>query len=181
MQISICGTPGSGKSTVAKIIAEKLKYKYYSVGALRRQMAKKRGLAIYEFNQLKEDTDTEFDNNQQKIGEKEDNFVIEGRLSFHFVPNSLKFFFKADLKKAAERVFKEPRSSEKKYKNVDEVLKEMKKRMNGDKKRYKERYNLDPYNERQFDCVIDTTNISVEEVVDKVMKTIRWESGKKTD
>ena len=77
MQISICGTPGSGKSTVAKIIADKLKYKYYSVGALRRKMAEKRGLTIYEFNQLKEDTDTEFDNIQKKIGEKEDNFVIE--------------------------------------------------------------------------------------------------------
>lgn len=181
MQISICGTPGSGKSTVAKIIAEKLKYKYYSVGALRRQMAEKRGLTIYEFNQLKEDTDTEFDSVQKKIGEKEDNFVIEGRLSFHFVPKSLKFFFKTGLNKAAERVFREPRSSEKKYRNVEEARKEMQERMDNDMKRYKLRYKLNPYDEKQFDYVVDTTEISIEEAVDKVMKTIDWESGKSTD
>lgn len=173
MQISICGTPGSGKSTVAKIIAEKLGYKYYSIGELRRQMAEKRGLTIVEFNNLKEDTDTSFDNYQKELGEKEDNFVIEGRLSFHFVPKSLKFFFKTDLRTAAERVFKDPRSSEKKYKNLNEVLNEMKKRMDDDKKRYKKHYNLDPYNEKQFDIVIDTTNISIEEVAEKVMEAIK--------
>lgn len=169
MQISICGTPGSGKSTVARIIAEKLVYNYYSVGELRRKAAEKRGLTIYEFNKLNEDTDTYFDNMQKEIGEKEDNFVIEGRLSFHFVPKSLKIFLKTDLKKAAERVFRDPRSTEKKHKDVGEVLAEMQKRMDDDKARYMKHYNLDPYNEKQFDAVIDTTDISVTEVVEKVM------------
>lgn len=181
MQISICGTPGSGKSTVAKIIAKKLGYKYYSVGEVRRQIAEKRGLTILEFNQLKEDTDTEFDNRQKQMGEKEDNFVIEGRLSFHFVPKSIKFFFKADLKKAAERVFRDQRDSEKTYKSVEEARKEMQERMDNDKKRYKKRYGLDPYNEKQFDYVIDTTSLTIEEVAGKAMKIISWESGKKTD
>lgn len=178
MQISICGTPGSGKSTVARIIAEKLHYRYYSVGALRRQMAEKRGLTIFEFNQLKEDTDTEFDNIQKKMGETEDNFVIEGRLSFHFVPKSLKFFFKTDMGKAAERVFKDQRSSEKKYNSMEEARNEMQERMDNDKRRYKMHYNLDPYAEKQFDYVIDTTGISIEEVADKVMEAIK---GKNKD
>ncbi|MFH1065965.1 MAG: cytidylate kinase family protein [Nanoarchaeota archaeon] len=173
MQISICGTPGSGKSTVAKIIADKLKYKYYSVGQLRRQMAEKRGLTIYEFNQLKEDTDTEFDNIQKKIGEDEDNFVIEGRLSFHFIPKSLKFFFKTDIKKAAERVFKDQRSSEKKYKTIEEAREEMQERMDNDKRRYKMHYNLDPYEEKQFDVVIDTTNLNIDAVAEKVMEAVK--------
>jgi len=172
MQISICGTPGSGKSTVARIIADKLKYKYYSVGALRRKIAEKRGITIYEFNRLKEDTDTEFDNYQKKIGEKEDNFVIEGRLSFHFVPKSLKFFFKTELKKAAERVFKDQRSSEKKYASIEEAKEEMQERRDNDKKRYKMHYNLDPYDEKQFDVVINTTNISIKEIANKVMKEV---------
>lgn len=173
MQISICGTPGSGKSTVAKIIAEKLGYKYYSVGELRRKAADKRGLTIYEFNQLKEDTDTYFDNMQKEIGKKEGNFVIEGRLSFHFVPKSLKIFFKTDLRKAAERVFKDPRSTEKKHRNVNGVLEEMKKRMDDDKNRYMKHYNLDPYDENNFDVVLDTTSLSVNEVAEKAMEEIR--------
>ncbi|HII14805.1 MAG TPA: AAA family ATPase [Nanoarchaeota archaeon] len=181
MQISICGTPGSGKSTVAKILAKKLGYKYYSVGGLRRQMAEKKGLTILEFNQLKEDTDTEFDSRQKQIGEKEDNFVIEGRLSFHFVPKSIKLFFKTDMEKAAERVFRDQRDSEKRYSSVVEAMKEMQERMDNDKKRYMQRYGLDPYREMQFDYVIDTTSLTIEEVADKAMKIIRWESGKKTD
>lgn len=181
MQISICGTPGSGKSTVAKLIADKMIYKYYSVGALRRKMAEKRGLTILEFNQLNEDTDTEFDNMQKKIGEKEDNFVIEGRLSFHFVPKSLKFFFKTDPKKAAERILKDPRSSEKKYRNANEILEEITERMENDSERYQKRYKIDPYDEKQFDYVIDTTEINVDEVVDKIMKIVRWENGQSTD
>ena len=83
--------------------------------------------------------------------------------------------------KAAERVFKDQRSSEKKYNNIEEARKEMQERMDNDKRRYKMHYKLDPYNEKQFDYVIDTTEISIEEVVDKVMKTIDWESGKSTD
>ncbi|HII15831.1 MAG TPA: AAA family ATPase, partial [Nanoarchaeota archaeon] len=39
MQITIGGVPGAGKSTVAKLIAEKLGYKSYSMGAIRREIA----------------------------------------------------------------------------------------------------------------------------------------------
>ncbi|MCX6741353.1 MAG: AAA family ATPase, partial [Candidatus Parcubacteria bacterium] len=46
MIITLSGKPGSGKTTVAKILAEKLGYKFYSTGDLRGQMAMKRGLTI---------------------------------------------------------------------------------------------------------------------------------------
>ena len=65
MKITISGTPGSGKSTIGKLVSKKLKLKYYDVGNMRRKMAKDMGLTIQEFNKLGEKksfTDKEVDN-----------------------------------------------------------------------------------------------------------------------
>ena len=50
MIITISGTPGSGKSTVAKMIATKLGFKHYSTGDFMRQMAKERGISLEELS-----------------------------------------------------------------------------------------------------------------------------------
>ena len=57
MIITISGKPGSGKSTIAKILAEKLKLKHYSAGDFRREKAKKLCLSLEEFNKLGEKKD----------------------------------------------------------------------------------------------------------------------------
>ena len=46
MQITIGGMPGSGKSTIGKMLAKSLGYKYYSIGEIRRELAQKRGLTM---------------------------------------------------------------------------------------------------------------------------------------
>jgi len=50
MIITIGGEPGSGKSTVANIVAQKLGYKHYSTGDLRGEIAMRHGLTIDELN-----------------------------------------------------------------------------------------------------------------------------------
>ena len=95
MIISLSGAPGSGKSTVAQMLADKLSWPRYYMGGLRREAAKKRGLSLAEYNKLGETdikTDKEVDEYQRELGEKEDNFVIEGRTSWYFIPHSLKIY-----------------------------------------------------------------------------------------
>ena len=41
MIITISGLPGSGKSTIGKMLAKKLGYKFYSMGDLRGKIEKK--------------------------------------------------------------------------------------------------------------------------------------------
>jgi cytidylate kinase len=48
MIISIGGTHGSGKSTIAKMLAKKLNWPHYYMGGLRRETAKKKGLTLAE-------------------------------------------------------------------------------------------------------------------------------------
>ena len=108
MIITISGMPGSGKSTIAKILAQKLGYKHYSIGDLRGKMALDRHLTIDELNELGKRegwTDREPDEYQKKLGHEEDNFVIDSRLGFYFIPHSFKLFLTVDPEVAAERIF----------------------------------------------------------------------------
>ncbi|MFH1638234.1 MAG: (d)CMP kinase [Candidatus Woesearchaeota archaeon] len=169
MKITITGMPGSGKSTVGKILAEKLKMSFMSIGEMRRAVAKIRGMTIFEYNKLNEDTDTPVDKYQEDFGKQNDNIIVEGRTSFHFIPDSVKVFLGADINVAAERIFKDPRNTEKKYNNVEEVEAAIKDRMENDGKRYKERYGFDAFDRKNFDIVIDTTSISAEEVAEEII------------
>jgi len=54
MRITISGPPGSGKGTVSKILAKHYHLKFYSVGDLRREAARKKGMTIEKFNKWSE-------------------------------------------------------------------------------------------------------------------------------
>lgn len=176
MIISISGDPGSGKSTVAKIISAKLSLNHYSMGDLRGKMAVDRNLTIDELNRLGENdsfTDTEVDEYQRELGKKEDNFIVDGRLSFYFIPHSFKVYLTVDAVVAGERIFKAPkRPDEKNYANVADVVNTTKARVESDKKRYMKYYKIDYTDKLQYDLVIDTTKLSPEEVAKNIIAVI---------
>jgi cytidylate kinase len=167
MIISISGTPGSGKTSVAKYIAKDLGMKFYSVGELRGKMAKERGMTLDEFNKLGETerfTDEDADEYQKQLGINEDNFVIEGRLCWHFIPNSFKIFLTCDLDEAARRIFEarknpeEGRDDERMYKSIEDAKKQIEERMASDTKRYQKYYGLNYQDPENYDLVVDTTD-----------------------
>ncbi|RME54225.1 hypothetical protein D6777_04475 [Candidatus Woesearchaeota archaeon] len=172
MQITIGGTPGSGKSVIAKFLAEKFNLKYYSIGNIRRELAKKRGLTILQYNLLNEDTDTEVDNFQKQLS-KQDNIIVEGRLAFHFLPRSIKIFLEVSPEVAAKRILKDPRDSESQYKSEHDLVNDIKKRKENDRQRYLKLYNIDPYEKSNFDFVLDTSNLSLDEVKNRVPEFIK--------
>ena len=179
MIISISGKPGSGKSTVAQMLSEKLGIKRYYMGGIRREMAKEKGMTIEEFNELGEkdfSTDKWVDDYQAELGKKEDNFVIEGRTSFHFIPRSIKVFLDVSEDEGARRIFEElgtakgqKRNEGKKIKNIPEMKKSLKERQESDKKRYRKYYGFDSTDLKHFDIVIDTTKLDPERVRDKII------------
>ena len=176
MIITINGLPGAGKSTLAKCLAKKLKLKYYSIGQKRRELALKKGLTIDQLNKLGESnpsTDLPIDNFQKKLAKK-DNTVLDGRLSWYFIPNSIKIFLKVEMEEGAGRIFKAKRKSERPYKNINDAIKEIKQRINSDKKRYKRYYNINNiYDLKNYDIIIDTTNLSIKEMCDMAEKVVK--------
>ena len=176
MIITISGMPGSGKTTVAKLLAKKLRMKFYSIGDLRGRMAMERGLTLEQLNEIgmKEAwTDREADEYQKKLAEKENDFVIESRLGFHFIPHSIKIFLDVDMVTGARRIFKDQRPDERKKNTLEDAIVAIKKRTESDKKRYKKYYNIDFMDKSHYDMVIDTTRLAPEQVTEKIIKMIK--------
>lgn len=173
MIITITGPPGSGKSTIARLLCEKLNLKHYSVGDFRRKIAEKRGITLEELNKEDEktgETDRLADEWQKKLGKTENNFVIDGRLPAYFIPNSVKIFLKVDPKVGAERVIKYRNGSAvEKYKNIEDAVVKMHQREESDKKRYRNLYGVE-YDKLDFDLIIDTTNDNPESIVKKILE-----------
>ncbi|MBS3147751.1 cytidylate kinase family protein [Candidatus Woesearchaeota archaeon] len=176
MIITIMGKPGSGKSTVGKLIAKELKYDYFSGGDLRGKIAMERGLTIDELNKIGETerwTDDECDKLIEKMGKEQNNLVLDSRTAWHFVPKSFKVFLDVDLKEAAKRVFKDQRPDEEKASSANELYERMNARMENDNSRYKKWYKIDYLNLKNYDLVIDTTKLSPQETVKRILAEVK--------
>lgn len=183
MIITISGTPGSGKSTVAKLLAQQLQFDYVDIGLWRRTEAKNRGMTLAEFNEWAiehpEEGDKIFDIKQQKMGFEKDNFICDGYVSFHFIPHSLKFLIICDEEESVKRIFK--RNAEKKRlgnddtptDSIDILREQYKKRLFNDTNRYKQAYGIVYTDPSHFDAVIDSTNLTIEEVVQKMVDVVQ--------
>lgn len=180
MIITITGDEGSGKSTIAKLLAEKLNMKSYYVGGMRREFAEKRGMTLAEYNKLgetDESTDKEVDQWQEKLGKNEDNFIIQGRTSHFLIPQALKLYFKTSEKVGAERAWKDlqegrRRNEASNINSLEDVIKSRQERKASDVKRYMQYYNYDMYNLDDFDFIIDTTDMDIEGVFSEVLTFI---------
>jgi len=182
MIISIGGTLGAGKSTLAEMLAEKLGWPRYYIGGLRRERAKDLGLTLAEYNKLGENdpiTDFEVDEYQKELGEKNDNFIIEGRTSWYFIPQSLKIFIEVSETEGARRIFEDlkknnsERNEDCNIRNYNEVLASTKNRIKSDILRYKKYYDIDVYDKKHFDFVINTDNLSINESFEKLYNYIK--------
>ena len=175
MIITISGKAGSGKSTLARLLAKKLKLKHYSTGGLMRQIAKKRNISLLKLSKIAErdkDIDTELDERQIKLAQQ-DNFVIDGRLSALFIPNTdFSIFLDCDDEVRAKRILKDERQGEK-GKNTNEMIKKIKKREDSERKRYKKYYGYDYHDKKNYDYVIDTTHLDVNEMLDEVFGIVK--------
>ena len=180
MIITISGKAGSGKSTIAKILSKRLGLKHYSVGDVMRKMAAEKGIPVLELNKMAEkdkSIDLELDSRLKILGKTEDNFVIDGRLTAYFIPNAeARVFLSAKDKVRAQRIMKDKRIQEK-SKSLKEMIGSIGKREESEKKRYKGYYNVDYTKKKLYNCIIDTTNLSPDEVVGKIMKFIKYQKS----
>ncbi|NTV40858.1 MAG: AAA family ATPase [Candidatus Moranbacteria bacterium] len=182
--VSFNGQEGSGKSTIAKMVAEKLKCPRYYMGQMFRDMAKEKGLDLVEFRKICDnnpDFDKSVDDYVIKLSKEQTNFVIESRTAWHFIPDSLKIYLKVEPAVAAQRILRSI-LSEKSRSNEDSGLdtaenikKSILKRRKEDSERYFSLYGIHQDYEENYDFIMDTTELTVEEVFLGVMRFIESE------
>jgi len=175
MIITLSGSAGSGKSTVAKIVAKKLNYTHYSTGDYMRQMAEDRKISLLELSKIAEkdqSIDEELDQWQIDLGKKKDNFIIDGRLSFHFIPKAVKIYLYADIKEMAKRILADSIRKEHNI-NLKSTIKNIETRKKSEQKRYMIYYKINPYEKKHYDLVINTTKLAAEEAADKIVDYVK--------
>lgn len=174
MIVTLCGEAGSGKSTCARGISEKLSLKHYSSGDLMRQMAEERGFSLSEFSKMAEkdpSIDKALDDRQISLGKNEDAFIIDGRLSAYFIPHAIKVFLTADVYERARRIHNANRSTENSA-SLDEAVEMVIARQESEIKRYKKWYNYNPYDPASYDIVYDSTNIEISKMIEDICSKI---------
>jgi len=175
MIITISGEPGSGKSVVAKALAKKLGLKHYSAGDFMREMAEKRKMSILELTNVADkdpSIDREIDERTKQLA-KQDNFIIDSRLAFKFIPSAAKIFLKVDSKIAAERIFNARRQDEEENITLAKTEQNIIRRLHSEQGRYKKLYKIDYLDEKNYDLVINTSKSTVEEITDKIVEFLR--------
>jgi CMP/dCMP kinase len=173
MIITIAGAPGSGKSTVGKLLAEKLKYRYYSMGDVWRMAAKEVGSelnAFYEHGRRDPTFNKKLDELQQQLGQQ-DGTIIDSRMGFHFLPGALKIYLNVNEMVGANRILMASRDDEA-FTSHDDALQKTRMRKETESSFYYELYHVDPHDLNNFDVVIDTTHITPQETVQKILTHI---------
>ncbi|MEM4244964.1 MAG: cytidylate kinase family protein [Candidatus Nanoarchaeia archaeon] len=175
MIVTISGLPGSGKTCVAKLLAKKLGFKFFSMGDIVQKFATDKGMTLLEFNKLRNEDpswDVIIDTYQRELGKKNKNAVFDGLTSFHIFPKSVKIFLKVKQEVGARRIFKAKRPDEP-YKSFSEALKAVRKRIKDDKARYTKIYGVNCHDTSNFDFIVDTSNLKPNEVVKSILGFIK--------
>lgn len=169
MLITISGVPGSGKTTVARLLSKQLGIPHVYAGDVYRQQASERGLTLAQLNELAEQDhsiDRELDARLAEYARRGE-VVLEGRLAGFIADeqnvDALKVWLTASDRVRAERV------AEREGVDAVAVLQENTARHDSDAKRYKLIYGYDLDDTSIYDLSLVTDDQTPEAIAQVIL------------
>jgi cytidylate kinase len=169
MIITLSGQPGSGKTSVAKEIAEKYGFVIISAGEQFRKLAAERGMSLEDFGKLAETDktiDLAIDQRQKELSTKYPNVIVEGRLAGWTIDADLKIWLKTPLRVRAERIARREEIP------VHRAFDETETRQKCEILRYKTFYEIDLTDLSCYDLIIDTSKWDAHGVSNIIFKAV---------
>jgi len=168
--ITISGLPGTGKTTVARLLEKRLGVRYVYSGEIFREMAKKYKMSLEEFGEYCEthrEIDEELDRYQLGIL-REGNVIVEGRISGwlayqNHIP-AVKVLLDADINVRSGRIVKREQG------DVEKRKKEILKREKSEATRYKKYYAIDVHDTSIYDVIINAGDKTPEEIMEIIVE-----------
>lgn len=179
--ITIAGDLASGKSTVIDLLKDELNYEVYRNGSYFRKLAVDMGMSVTEFNEYvgsHPEIDNQIEESAREYAKDHDNLIVDARLGWYVVPDSFKIYLTVDIDIAANRAFNDPnRKESESFDTVEEQKADLQKRFQLENDRYFEIYGIHKDDMSNYDFVLDTSDLSPEEVKEKILEAYKeWQS-----
>ena len=172
--ICISGNIAVGKTEVAVKLSKKLNYKLYKASESFRKLARDMNMDLVSFSEYVKNNpeiDLKIEETTKKIAKENDNIIIDARLGFFLLPDAFNVYMLANIDTAAKRLFRasKTRGKEEEYLSEKEARKAIELRENSERERYLKLYKVDIHDKNNYDFVIDTTNLSSDQVVQEII------------
>lgn len=174
MLLTITGDIGAGKSTVAKLLANKLNLDVIETGDIYRKYAGAKGLSVLEQNKTDDwEIDRRIDAEISELGKTATNTIFVSRMAWMTIPTAIHIYMKIDPELAAKRIFASKGRVAESHSDWRETLEYNKSRNKLEMDRYKSMYSLsDPSGESAANIVIDIGSKTPDEIANAIHRII---------
>ncbi|PKL20364.1 MAG: cytidylate kinase [Spirochaetae bacterium HGW-Spirochaetae-4] len=168
MRVAISGKSGCGNTTISTMVASQMGYPL--INFTFRNLAKERGIEFWDFCRLAEKDDSidrELDARQVSMAMETTDCVLGSRLAIWVLKEAdLKVYLTATTEERARRIQKREGGT------LSQRMDETRRRDENDTARYKRIYGIDNTDPSVADMVIETDDLSPEQVASMIIREI---------